>query len=223
MEGAIRTCVIVDGGLQSLVNCFMARERILAVGGDIASNQPIAYMPTFDGLFAALKTQAAEKQAAVCGLKLVRSGVRIDSNTGESGLVIAAAYLAAREGCDVLDWPIQRASVDSVDIDAAALDADRCLLITRLVSMDTLRPQFRVDCPLVDLTDRQLCDLAVDMDLPLATCWWWKELFVNRILERKETEVPAAISGDPVAAGMFKECARWVPTLKEVRFLAEAG
>lgn len=222
MGSAIRTCVIVDGGLPSLVNCFMARERILAVGGDIASIQPLAFVPLMGGPLGALKTQAAEKHAALFGLKLVRSDASVESESGESGLVMTAAYHAARQGCDLLDWPVQHAGVDSVDVDAAALEADRCLLITRLVAMDTLRPEFKVDCPLVDLTDRQLCDLAVDMDLPVSSCWWWKEQFVNRVLERKETEVPAVISGDPVAAGVYRECLRWVPTLQEVRFLAES-
>ena len=221
MDGAIKTCVIVDGGLQSLVNCFMARERVLAVGGDIASIQPLAFLPQMEGALGAIKTTAAEKQAELFGLKLVRSEAQVNSDSGDSGLVVTAAYYAARQECDLLDWPVQRAGIDSVDVDAASLEADRCLLITRLVSMDTLRPQFKVDCPLVDLTDRQLCDLAVDMDLPVSSCWWWKDQFVSRILERKETEVPAVISNDPVATGMCRECLRWVPTLQEVRFLAE--
>ena len=220
MEGAVKTCVIVDGGLASLINCFMARERVLTVGADLASIQPLAFLPTLDGPVAALQTRAAEKHAEAFGMKLIRSGVRIDGNSGESGMVLTAAYHAAREGCDILEWPVQRAGADTVDIDAAARDADRCLLITRLVSLDTLKVQFKVDCPLVDMTDRQLCDLAVDMDLPVSSCWWWKDHFVNRILERNETQVPVAIAGDVVAAAQYRECARLVPILKEVRFIA---
>jgi hypothetical protein len=32
---------------------------------------------------------------------------------------------------------------------------------------------FRIQVPYADLTDRQLADLVLDMDLPIWTCWWW--------------------------------------------------
>ena len=218
----MRTCVIVDGNLPSLVACFAARERVLAAGQDLAAIQPIALVPTFEGPTAAARTRAAEYQAELNGMRVMRCAVKADGPAGESGLLLTASFLASKEGCDLLEWPVQRATGDVVDIDAAGRDADRCLLVTRLVAMDTLRPHFKADCSFVDLSDRQLCDLALDMDLPVNTCWWWKEQFVSRVLERNEREIPKALSGDDLAVAQFRECIRFVPMLKEVRFLASS-
>ena len=68
------------------------------------------------------------------------------------------------------------AAADSLDLDRIAQAADRALLAGRLAGLDaTLHasPGVQVETPLLDLTDGQLADLAMDMDVPLETCWWW--------------------------------------------------
>jgi hypothetical protein len=39
--------------------------------------------------------------------------------------------------------------------------------------------------PYVDFVDAQIADLALDMDLPVWTCWWWEgEGEAERVKER---------------------------------------
>jgi hypothetical protein len=48
---------------------------------------------------------------------------------------------------------------------------ERALHISRLVAVE--HPGFELAAPYADLSDRQLADLILDMDLPVWTCWWY--------------------------------------------------
>jgi len=55
---------------------------------------------------------------------------------------------------------------------------NQALLVSQLVSLADANPGspvVRVRTPYADLTDRQIADLVLDMDLPVWTCWWMDE------------------------------------------------
>jgi hypothetical protein len=61
-----------------------------------------------------------------------------------------------------------------VDLDLLTALHARARLVSRLVELDgPAGASFSFLFPYADLTDRQLADLVLDMDLPLWTCWWW--------------------------------------------------
>jgi hypothetical protein len=100
---------------------------------------------------------------------------------GVSQGLLAAAYVAAAHRCDRVVWPVQSpapvSGEDDVDLDRIAADVDRALLVSRLVALDADehgRPGLRIETPYVDLSDRQLAELAFDMDVPVHLCWWWE-------------------------------------------------
>jgi hypothetical protein len=70
-----------------------------------------------------------------------------------------------------------------VNTDTLADVCDRALLAGQLVGLDVARlgsagdgapmaKGLRIETPYADLTDAQLMDLALDMDVPLHACWW---------------------------------------------------
>lgn len=98
-----------------------------------------------------------------------------------SHVLLSAAYLAVGQGRDRVVWPISAGRLghdEEIDLNRASLAADRALLVSRLVALDSDehgRPAILIEVPYVDLSDRQVAELAVDMDLPVHSCWWWGE------------------------------------------------
>ncbi len=89
--------------------------------------------------------------------------------------MLAAAALAAAEGLDYVLWPVHAGQ--DLELARVAEAVDRAALVTRLASLDAAAAGLRpVDmrAPYADFTDAQIADLALDMDLPLRTCWWWE-------------------------------------------------
>jgi hypothetical protein len=117
--------------------------------------------------------------------------------------LITATYQGAQLGCDAVVWPVQFAG-NAPDAEKIALVVDRALLVTRLASLDSAehgRPAIRVDTPYADLTDRQMVDLAIDLNVPVELCWWW----------------------DPGAKdeNSARETERWVPVLQSLGWAPE--
>lgn len=178
-----RTLVISDGSLASLVACATARETIVSAGGDEKTARPVVlFTPVGDETNRA-RRQAIEKQAKLYELDIaeVRGELRGPGAHGSFGAglhetlnLIQATYQAASLGCDLVLWPVQFAGAPEVEKIARVVD--RALLVTRLASLDSAehgRPAIRVDTPFADFTDKQLADLAIDMNVPIEMAWWW--------------------------------------------------
>lgn len=96
---------------------------------------------------------------------------------GQTRLLVHAALLALETGCDTVIWPIQlgedlRGADPSVDRVARAID--RAMLIARLAGLDAdLATGIDIQTPFVDLSERQIAELVMDIEAPLAACWWW--------------------------------------------------
>ncbi|MBI1189569.1 MAG: hypothetical protein GC200_02665 [Tepidisphaera sp.] len=174
------TLVLIDGDLASLVGCAMAREQsALTEGPDPSPVLAMGFPLLFDADPLRHRAIRAQAQAYAIDLSVPPSvDVGAVSERGERETIelLAACYEAMRRGCTRVLWPVSAAAGDSLDLDRIAQAADRALLSGRLAGLDAVlhgSPGVTIETPLLDLTDRQLADLAMDMDVPIDTCWWW--------------------------------------------------
>lgn len=191
--------LLVDGSLNSLVAAAMLHEgRLLAGSGN-------------DSLAWVLGGSAAQRAAeAICRAFELQVVARSDAGAtpapegGSSIVVLAGATAAARLGCTRLIWPVHGARPDAggeLDLDVIAESIDRATLIGRLASLDA-RSEIEVHTPFVDLTDRQVADLAVDMGVDPSACWWAStdEATPDAIAERRRWGVALREAGQPIAS-----------------------
>ncbi|MCC7390278.1 MAG: hypothetical protein IT431_16100 [Phycisphaerales bacterium] len=171
--------IVSDGGLPAVVAAAIEAER--AISG--AGGAPPALMPwPTDPVLAPGQFTAAGSQARFYRLALLEAPRLCASDLAASpGLVETLALLGALEvaravGAPRVVWPIQYHTDDQTiadRLDDIAAAADRALLVSRLSLLD-FREEIRVETPLVDLTDRQVADLVVDLDAPAYLSWWWR-------------------------------------------------
>lgn len=204
-----RSLIISDGSLAALVACAAARESLIASGVDEKSPRPIVlFTPVGDETNHARRV-AIEKHARLYELDMVDAAADL-RGPGAHGVdggglhqtlsLITATYQAATLACDQVVWPIQIGG-QSPDLESVARVIDRAVLVTRLASLDGAehgRPAIRIDTPYADLSDRQLADLAIDMNVPVEHTWWW----------------PGAQSGKSELAA--RELERWFPVLQSL-------
>jgi len=96
----------------------------------------------------------------------------------QTRLLVHAGYLALARGCDRVVWPTQHGEdlhTESPSLERIAGAIDRALLVTRVVALDAPRAADapEIDTPFVDLTDRQIAEMVMDIEAPLSGCWWW--------------------------------------------------
>jgi len=224
-DGSSRTLVIANGGFLSLLALAMAREAVTAAGG---GERPIAYLPSLTGPAASPKRAAAVRQADLFDAELVDAPVpsQAASAVGEAQtrLLLAAAYAAVARHAAVVVWPVRAGMGDDVDVPHAARAADRALLITRLVALDADEhhlPSIRIEAPFIDLSDRQVADLALDLDLPVRECWWWHDAYVERLNRLGAGHVRADASMRPAEAEAWDEFRRWMSALRAAGWAAD--
>ncbi len=197
-----QTIVISDGNLPALVAACLAaeeaRERdtvglwaVHAATGGGASHSPVE--------------RAIQAHAELLGAEIIGAGDPAQPSGGDaatpSGALLQAATAAAAAGASRLIWP----EVAAGDLDRMAREADRALLISRLVGLDEAAPaRFEIETPLLDLTDEQVAELALDLDAPVWRCWWWS---IVRGAEEAEA---------PVVALARAQDERWTGALRRV-------
>ena len=199
-----RSLVISDGSLAALVACAAVRESLIASGADEKTPRPIVlFTPVGDETNHARRV-AIEKHAKLYELDMVdaTADLRGPGAHGVTGgglhqtlALITATYQAAALGCDQVVWPVQMGG-PSPDLESVAR-----VLVTRLASLDGVdhgRPAIRIETPYADLSDRQLADLAIDINAPIEQVWWWN----------------AAQSGKSEQAA--RELERWFPVLQSL-------
>lgn len=161
-----------------------AHDQSGHLGTDLAGSAPLV-LAAFAGLPDARQRESALARATdLLGAERV-SGDLPDLTSGatspgeeQTRRLIQASYLAVSLGCDRVVWPVQfgedlRAASPSLDRVAAAID--RALLVSRLVGLDIDHrfADFEVQTPFVDLSDRQIAEMVMDIEAPLSACWWW--------------------------------------------------
>lgn len=239
MDRSDRTLVISDGGLGSLVACAAAHEASAIAKADRSGMRPaIAWTAPTATEGGALIVEAVERQASTYGLKAViqlapvsvLSGARARwPGLAASTMLIQAAAEAVEQECDRVVWPVHFGGADGQrDIERIALAVDRALLITRIMGIDAgehSRPALRIETPYVDLTDQQIADLALDLDAPVETCWWWKPQFAEQYGRITARSSEGGVAGGDLSldTDLNPEAhwRRWGPALRAVGWIPE--
>lgn len=200
------TFVIADGGLPSMVAAVLCAVRQEASGG------LVIWHPRFD--------PGSARAGAVAALaQRLRAVVAPGSEKpGEATrMLLGAAMDAMRAGAERVVWGVHLGwgrdwagepggDGGGPELDRLATEIDRSVLISRLVSLEGSAGArgVRIDTPVIDLSDAQLADLALDLAVPTDLCWF----------ERPEA------AGDPAADA---ERRRWSAVLAEFGGVQAAG
>lgn len=187
MPEAPRSAILSDGGLAALIACAADAERSHGAQPGLVVFVPSGKNRDDDRRTAA-GNHARTFGQAFLALDPVANG-QWSRAESVSARLLHAAHAAARADATELIWPVQpggRNGSNLPDIDAMAADVDRALLVERLVSLDSANhaADFRISTPYIDLSDRQIADLATDMGVDVTTCWWWKAEGESASVER---------------------------------------
>jgi hypothetical protein len=192
-------CLIIsDGGVTSLLACGAAADRSRAGAGSPASAIWVASAGSEGGSDI---RASAERQAELFGFELVAEpGVELPA--GEVDRVaevdvlrlLRAGLIAARRGLAQVIVPANAGA--ELSLDETGRIIDRVLLVSRLVSLEVGSAASPVMvAPYADLTDAQIADLILDMDLPIWTCWWWGGASAEAAAERERWTVAMRKAG----------------------------
>lgn len=163
----MHTLVLTDGGLAGLVAAVIASKR---TDPEI---RPAVLVPS--GLSEPV-SRAARVGCERLGLSAIELNAgRTGGGAGETRLLLVAAQTAAQNGCSTLIWGRQLGGDDPVQsIDLIGQSLDRATLISRLISLDLPDSgSLEIELPVIDMTDAQLAELALDLGVPLDTLAWW--------------------------------------------------
>lgn len=178
--------MIADGSFAGLTALAIASEETVRRENVGHAKPPVVWLPA-GGADDAAADRAVRTQAGTYGAVYVgygpATGGEIGGETGgglaDSAMLIAAGGLAIANGCRRVIWAVQGGGdgpESPAPVESIARSLDRALLAGRLVSLeaeDAGLPEVVIETPLVDLTDAQLAELAMDLSAPVETCWWW--------------------------------------------------
>lgn len=180
-ERGRRSLIILDGSLPGLVCAALGEHPEELVGWF-----PGAGIDLGEGELGEAHQQAAQRQGELTGLGEAviagRAGTRSE-HAKESGwiggstagidtsiVLLRACAEAARRGCGRVVWGVHCGS----DLDGVFDGAERAGLIGRLASIGLPGSMegLRVETPLLDMSETQIAELALDLDVPVGSCWW---------------------------------------------------
>ena len=195
--------ILTDGSLPALVAAAIEAERALAGNGENSGGGGAGLMPWPScAELATVQCATAASLARFFRFELLDTprlcaegfeGFAASTALRETLALLAGVEAARKIGCSRVIWPVQyHTDEDSVpsQLDRIAAAIDRALLVSRLGLLDGSQTgtEITIETPLVDLTDRQLADLAVDLDAPAYLCWWWRRLGEPEAEVAAETE-----------------------------------
>ncbi|MEZ6234429.1 MAG: hypothetical protein R3B68_09590 [Phycisphaerales bacterium] len=132
---------------------------------------------------ARLRAEAAAKAVDLLGGELAGDEhgdltPRFDvAGEGDSRLLLHAAYQAVAAGCTRVVWPVQFGEdlrTPTPSLERVATAVDRAMLVSRVAGLDAPDAAgVEVVAPFVDLSDRQIAEMVMDIEAPLSACWWW--------------------------------------------------
>ncbi len=190
-----------------MVAAAIESERRSGSQPKVWAGDPLAWVT---GPTRSMAHHAVRAQADILSLDLLdRDWIGSDgSGPGQSLALLTIAQQAAVMGLRRVVWAVQFPLLGAEpDLDRIAATVDRCLLISRLVSLDLWDhpnpavPEVRIETPLVDLSDPQIADLALDLGVPISAAWW-----IDGV-------------GDPAQA----EQRRWLPLLAELGWAMQSA
>jgi hypothetical protein len=177
MEVSPGILLLSDGGIPGLLAAAAAADGRLPGIRRGSENRAFICTPALDEPTHTRRLAAATAQAQLYGLRLAPEAETLSQSLdpGQAGTraLVDACFLAQTLDVGTVLWPASAGpGLDgSPDLDRAASIVDRALLAGRLASVSGPRPVV-VRAPYADLTDEELADLILDMDLPIWTCWW---------------------------------------------------
>lgn len=205
----VRTLILSDGGLASLIACAIACERACT---DNAGSTCVMLVRAGDA-FDAARNAAVVAQCVEYDLPRaeVTSELVLPADAGGEDLtrgLLEVAFGSLREGITRIIWPLhlgcpedeELGETGEVDhsLDDLADRVDRALLVARLASLDAPRgSEVQIETPLIDLTDQQLGELGLDLAVPVELCWWWGP----------------GKAGDQLPARLYR---RWTTALRQI-------
>lgn len=179
-----KTLVLCDGDLPGMVALSLTQDALGSTGscgvlaGAVATDHAEAITSRIRSL--------AESQAADCLDFPAVSPAAIASGSRRTRYLAEAVHHAMASGYASLACPWQAGAFDAdkplgIDevpsVENLARELDRCLLVSRLVTLDAAEHGvgvFEVQTPLMDLSDAQVAELALDLDVPIWRAWWWE-------------------------------------------------
>lgn len=171
--------IVADGDLPALLACAATSAAATGHAGPRAEVHLASVVWIAHVNDDVRRADAARAQADLYELRLIEAQpiarTSVPPNVGGVSLMLlSAAWMAAAEGLESVLWPSHAG--EELELSRVADAVDRAMLVSRLATLDAaaagLRP-VEVRAPYADFTDAQIADLALDMDLPLRTCWWW--------------------------------------------------
>ncbi len=184
-----RCLLITDAGLGSLVLAAMASEQPNTPDQQRSTLYPAWWTSQSDmDLRIPAIDRAVQMQADLLSLTMIRDHAGYPEDTSkpaslgvhQTRMLLDAATLAIELGIKRVVWPIMAITPTDPDdlsnkLDDIATAIDRALLTARLATLDAHAHggvEVVIETPLIDLTNKQLSDLAADLNVPINSCWW---------------------------------------------------
>lgn len=176
--------VLYDGDLPGLVALSLTQEAQGGLGSCGVLSGPIT-ASNAEGVNARIRA-LAEAQAAECLDFPAVAPASLQTGHRRTRYLSEAVHTALSNGFTTLVCPWQAEAFDPEqlrqadalpDVEALARELDRALLVSRLVTLDAAEHGvgvFEVQTPLMDLSDAQVAEMALDLDVPIWRTWWWE-------------------------------------------------
>ena len=212
--------VLCDGDVPAMVALSLTQDGIGSLGLASVLSAPV----TPSGLEAinARIHELADAQAARCLDFAAVAPNALSTGHRRTRYLTEAAHQAMSNECSALVCPWQAEGFDAEtgrdlsalpSVDALARELDRTLLVSRLVTLDAAEhgvAVFDVQAPLMDLSDVQVAEMALDLDVPIWRAWWWEAA------EGKRTK-------DAALTAWAQTCkSRWCAALESLGWSADA-
>jgi hypothetical protein len=180
--------VLSDGDVPALLALRAAADR--------GEGAVLVWPMAAPGPEAGARLKAVRHQAELVGARLFGPGSVGERDEGLAVELVRASAAAAEAGCLGAIWPVSAGETNRGDEALRRMSGavERALHVSRLVAVES--PGFELSAPYADLSDRQIADLILDMDLPVWTCWWY-----------------AVDRGDPAAAIAEAQREHWAAML----------
>ncbi len=215
-----KTLVLCDGDLPGMVALSLIQDAQRSADAIGVLAAPVA--ADHAEAIAARIRLLAESQAVECLDFPAVAPATLSSGHRRTRYLTEAVHQALSNGYAALVCPWQAGTFDpekptSIDdvpgVESLARELDRALLVSRLVTLDAVEhgvSVFEIQTPLMDLSDAQVAEMALDLDVPIWRAWWWEAAAGKR-------------ARDPGVADRANACReRWCAALESLGWSIDA-
>lgn len=175
--------VLCDGDIPGMVALALTLDGMGGLGTASVLSGPITNASP--DLIANKIHAMAEAHALRCVDFPAVAPTAVSTGHRRTRYLIEAVQSALTNGCTTLVCPWQAEGLDPEaerepatlpSVESLARELDRALLVSRLVTLDAGEHGvgvFEIQAPLMDLSDSQVAEMALDLDVPIWRAWWW--------------------------------------------------